>query len=123
MIIDGLAFCCNIHIMNIRSIADRIGMDYEGVLEDYCGDVRALSARLAAFPSECQVEKLTKAASEGNGDEARAEAKRIRKLAEKIGLGDLAARCHAYESSGDPAELAEIMRICSDIIPVIGGNA
>ena len=58
MIIDGLPFCCNIHIMNIRSIADRIGMDYEGALEDYCGDVGALSARLAAFPSECQMEKL-----------------------------------------------------------------
>ena len=111
--------------MNIRNIAARIGMDYEEALEDYCGDVAALSERLESFPCECHIEDLESAVESGSEEDARREAKRIRKLAEKAGLATLRDRCHELERSEREswqAELASIKALCSEIISVIEGE-
>ena len=34
------------HIATAKAIAEKIGMDYEAVMEDYCGDVSALKDKL-----------------------------------------------------------------------------
>ena len=95
-------------------------MDYEEALEDYCGDVSALSAKLAAFPGECHIERLAEAVAADDGTAVRTEAKRIRKLAEKAGLKSLAAECHALEGSDGGYEGAEAIRtMCETVISVI----
>ena len=111
--------------MNIRNIATRIGMDYEKALEDYCGDVTALSERLAAFPSQCHIEQLENAVKSGVAEDIRKEAKRIRKLAEKAGLATLSGKCHDLENAGTDGiqtGFSEVKTLCSEIIGIIGGN-
>ena len=34
--------------MNIRALAGKIGLDYEKTIEDFCGDVSALGAKLSS---------------------------------------------------------------------------
>ena len=46
------------HDMNIRSIADKIGMDYDTALEDFCGDVSAISSKLLSFPEDNSIDAL-----------------------------------------------------------------
>ena len=85
--------------MNIRAIADKIGMDYDAALEDFCGDVSAISARLLSFPEENSLDALEVAVKEGNAEESRKAARSIRKGAEKIGLTRLAEACSRVEKS------------------------
>lgn len=76
--------------MNIKAIAEKIGMDYEAVMEDYCGDVSALKDKLIAFPSSADLTALEQSISERNADGMKKEAHKIRKCAEKLGLHEIA---------------------------------
>ncbi len=87
--------------MNIRAIADRIGLDYENIIEDYCGDVAALGSRLSAFPESCSLDGFEAAMESKDYDTARSEAKRIRKAAEKVGLIDLKKAAEHAENAKD----------------------
>ena len=72
--------------MNITSFAEEVGIDYESVIEDYCGDTAALRGDIEA-KDEDSVRKLAHA---------------IRKKAEKIGLESMAQIARKLEES--PAE-------------------
>ncbi len=108
--------------MNIRNIASRIGMDYETALEDYCGDVTALSNALSSFCSDCHIEKLENAIRSGSNEDIKKEAKRIRKLAEKAGLASLSEECHNLEKAEESlwnTLFSAIRSLCSEIISII----
>ena len=47
--------------MSIKSLAERIGMDYDSVIEDFCGDVSALKDSLKAFHEAEDINNLKKA--------------------------------------------------------------
>ena len=92
------------HGMNIRSIADKIGMDYDAALEDFCGDVAAISTKLLSFPAENGLQALEAAIDTGDMEGARKAARTLRKSAEKISLSKLAEECSKVEKA-EEAEL------------------
>ena len=47
--------------MNITSFAEEVGIDYESVIEDYCGDTAALRGDIEAFLPSCHLDELEKA--------------------------------------------------------------
>ena len=79
-------------VMNIRAIADKIGMDYEGVMEDFCGDVGAVREKLMAFASGNIAESIDGCLGSGDYAGARKFAHSLRKNAEKLGIKKLAER-------------------------------
>ena len=103
--------------MNIKAIAERIGMDYENVMEDYCGDVAAVKERLLRFPSDTDLSALEGCVSSGDMDGIRREAHRIRKCAKKLGLGSLAGIASHLEETGEGLDMLRTTRdsICSVI--------
>lgn len=85
--------------MNISAIAKRIGMDYDLVLEDYCGDVSLISSKLASFVKDCNFKALEDKKAAGDEDGLKAEAHRIKKLAEKMGITPLLKAAQLVENT------------------------
>lgn len=88
-------------IMNIRAIADKVGLDYENIIEDFCGDVKALSEKLSSFTETITLEDLKASIEKKDYDGARKAAKAIRKGAEKVGLKDLVKAAQYAEEAKD----------------------
>lgn len=87
------------HGMNIRSIADKIGMDYDAALEDFCGDVSAISSKLLSFPEDNGIGTLEAAVDSKDAETAHKAARALRKSAEKLCLTRLAEECSKVEKS------------------------
>lgn len=85
--------------MNIRTIADRIGMDYEGALEYYGGDVSLLKSRLESFVKDVDFPSLKLAVENRNEEETKARAHRMRKLSEKVCLTELVKLSEILENA------------------------
>ena len=108
--------------MNIKSIADSIGLDYEMAMEEFCGDVSALGEKLISFPKSTSLAELESAINEGRNDDARTEARKLRKNAEKIGLRKLAESCSELEKSEDPEKTFLPLRaMYISIVSILGG--
>lgn len=108
--------------MNIKTVADLIGMDYDAVLEDYCGDVSLLNERLVAFPSSTSLDNLSMPLKVGDYETLRIEAKKLRKASEKIGLTKLAAACKTLEKAdGTDLQVAynEVKKLYESVIAVL----
>ena len=108
--------------MSIRSISGRIGMDYDSVIEDYCGDVPALAEALRAFPSGTEEEELRKSIGNEDWDGARKAAHTLRKRAEKVGLKDLAEKASLLEEvSGEkmPGDFLQLEALYREICGII----
>ena len=86
--------------MNITSFAEEVGIDYESVIEDYCGDTAA--GDIEAFLPSCHLDELEKAIEAKDEDRVRKLAHAIRKKAEKIGLESMTQIARKLEES--PAE-------------------
>lgn len=78
-----LIFCI---AMNIMSFAQAVGMDYEEVMEDCCGDTQVLQERIEAYLPSADFEGLMASIDRGDEVEARSRAHKIRGLAEKLSL-------------------------------------
>lgn len=87
--------------MNIRAIADKVGLDYENIIEDFCGDVKALREKLSSFTETITLEDLKASIEKKDYDGARKAAKAIRKGAEKVGLKDLVKAAQYAEEAKD----------------------
>ncbi len=85
--------------MNISAFAKRIGMDYDLVLEDYCGDVSLISSKLASFVKDCNFATLEAKKAADDEDGLKAEAHRIKKLAEKMGITPLFKAAQLVETA------------------------
>ena len=111
--------------MNIRAIAEKTGMDYEAVMEDYCGDVSILKEKIMAFPASADLSQLEKSIKEGDTDGVRKEAHRIRKAAEKLGMKELARLASLLEEvDGEKAKTDfEELRAARDSICAVIGAA
>lgn len=72
--------------MNIRSIAKSIDMDYDSVLEDFCGDVQSITAKLESYLSDCDFDSLRAAIEKEDAEAVRKGAHRVKKCSEKLGL-------------------------------------
>lgn len=75
--------------MNIKSIAGKIGMDYEEALEYYGGDVTLLKNRLETLVDDVDFPGLRKAVEDKDEESTRIRAHKIRKLSEKVCLKEL----------------------------------
>lgn len=85
--------------MNISSIAKRIGMDYDLVLEDYCGDVSLISSKLGSFLSDCNFEALKESKRANDEAKIKSEAHRVKKLSEKLGIMPLSKAAALLENA------------------------
>ncbi|MBO8436943.1 MAG: Hpt domain-containing protein [Spirochaetes bacterium] len=96
-------------------------MDYESVIEDFCGDVSALKDALKAFAStDCQ--NLSEAVEKNDDATVKKEAHRIRKSAEKLGLEKLkvaAARLEEVNEEKVPADYAHLASIFTSTVDAI----
>ena len=72
--------------MNLKSMAGKIGMNYDSVLEDFCGDVSSIREKVESLLQECSIDDLVLAYSNGDEEGVRKAAHDIRKKAEKLGL-------------------------------------
>ncbi len=72
--------------MNIKALAGKIGMNYDSVLEDFCGDVTSIRAKVESLLSECSIDDLVAAYKAGDEEGVKKAAHTIRKKAEKLGL-------------------------------------
>ena len=75
--------------MNIKAIADKIGMDYEDALEYYGGEVNLLQAKLDSFIADADFASLKAAIEADDEENVKAKAHRIRKIAEKVCMRNL----------------------------------
>ena len=98
--------------MNIRALAGKIGLDYEKTIEDFCGDVSALGAKLKGFSSACNIDELKSALSENNTAAIKKAAHAIRKASEKVGITSLAKAASRVEEAED----AKIASACQTLI-------
>lgn len=85
--------------MNIRAIAKQIGMDYDNVLEDFCGDVSAIKAKLESYIEDVSFSALTSIIDKGDIAEVRKAAHKVRKASEKLGLTVMAKYAAVLENS------------------------
>lgn len=85
--------------MNIRAIAKQIDMDYDNVLEDFCGDVAAISAKLENYLADCSFETLAAAVKADEAEAVKKGAHRIRKCSEKLGLTQMAKLASTLENA------------------------
>lgn len=72
--------------MSVSLIAKQIGMDYDLVLEDYCGDISLISSKLKTFVNDCDFPTLLTYKSENNEEKIKEGAHKIKKLSEKLGI-------------------------------------
>lgn len=68
--------------MNIKAIAGRIGMDYDNVIEDFCGDTGEIRKKLESFVSDCDFPALRSAVESGDGEDIRKRAHKVKKTGE-----------------------------------------
>jgi len=85
--------------MNIRAIAKQIGMDYDNVLEDFCGDVSAIKAKLENYIEDASFSGLTSIIDKGDTAEVKKAAHKVRKASEKLGLTVMAKYAAVLENS------------------------
>lgn len=85
--------------MNIKAIATKIGIDYENVLEDFCGDVSALGEMLQAFSEASFSSKLKEALDKADHESIKSLAHKIRNNSEKLGLSTIAKAARRVEDA------------------------
>ncbi len=108
--------------MSIKSLAEKIGMDYESVIEDFCGDVSALKNALKAFPSSGNITALKECVANKDSEGIKREAHRIRKSAEKLGLGELktaASRLEEVNAEKVPGDADHLERLFESAVKAI----
>lgn len=108
--------------MSIKSLAERIGMDYDSVIEDFCGDVSALKDSLKAFHEAEDINNLKKAVESMDIEGIRKASHKIRKGAEKLGLGELrtaAARLEEVNAEKIPADAEHLEKLHAEILKAI----
>lgn len=76
-------------------------MDYEKVMEDFCGDVEAVRSRLQSFASSDTAVRISECIASGDYAGARKLAHTLRKDAEKLGLGELMTKAGRLEEVSD----------------------
>lgn len=98
--------------MNIKALAGKIGLDYEKTIEDFCGDVSALGAKLKGFATACNIDELKSAMDDNNIAVIKKAAHAIRKASEKVGITPLAKAASRVEEAED----AKIASACQTLI-------
>ena len=64
-------------------------MDYDNVIEDFCGDTWEIRKKLESFTEDCDFSALKVAVEEGDGENIRKRAHKVKKTGEKLGLSAL----------------------------------
>ncbi len=85
--------------MNIKAIADKLGIDYENILEDFCGDVSELSMKMQEFATSDVVEKLNQALQNADQESVKQLAHKVRNTGDKIGLANVAKAARRVEEA------------------------
>lgn len=110
--------------MNIRAIADKIGMDYEGVMEDFCGDVSIVREKLLSFAGSDISSSIDTCIAAKDYEGARKLAHSLRKNAEKLGIRSLAEYAGRVEEVSDDkiaGDWKDTKELYSSIINAIKG--
>ena len=67
-------------------------MDYDNVIENFCGDTGEVRKKLDSFTSDCDFPALKEAVESGDEENIRKRAHKVKKTGEKLGLSSL-VRC------------------------------
>ncbi len=76
--------------MNIKFIAEEIGLDYEQALEYVGGDIGELKGKLMSLDKDSDFAKLEEAVEKEDPEEIATYAHKARKAFERVSLGKLA---------------------------------
>ena len=105
--------------MNIKAIADRLGMDYEDALEYYGGEVSLLQAKLDSFVADADFPAL-KASVEAEDEKAiKAGAHKVRKVAEKVCMRNLEHLAANLENSRSSNAFVVLEKEYDDIVKAL----
>ena len=85
--------------MNIKAIASRIGMDYDNVIENFCGDTSEVRKKLESFIDDCNFTALESAIEANDEEQIKKCAHKIRKTGEKLGLTNLVKQASLLEDA------------------------
>ena len=105
--------------MNIKAIANKIGMDYEGALEYYGGEVHLLQAKLDSFISDADFDSLKSAVDSNDEAAVKAQAHKIRKIAEKVCLRNLEHLASNLETSGNLNAFTPLEKEYNEIVKAL----
>lgn len=108
--------------MNIRALAGKIGLDYEKTIEDFCGDVSALGAKLKGFAAACNLDELKAAMDKDDAAAIKKIAHSIRKASEKVGIMPLvkaASRVEDAEEAKASSACQTLIEKCNEVIDYI----
>ena len=97
--------------MNIRSFADAAGIDYERLMDEFCGDTKALSTSIRSYLDTCDLPSLVKSVEDGDEEAVRHAAHRIRKCAEKLLLDETASLAASWRKPRPSACTASSHRL------------
>ena len=101
-------------------------MDYEGVMEDFCGDVSIVREKLLSFAASDTAESIDRCIGDKDYAGARKLAHSLRKNAEKLGIKALAERAGRVEEVSDEkieGDWKETKELYASIINAIKGAA
>ncbi len=85
--------------MNIKTFAKKTDIDYEKVMEDFCGDTAALKKAIETFADRQAFDSLLKAIEEKDEESVKALSHRLRKEAERLSLSECSKLCRKLEES------------------------
>ena len=74
-------------------------MDYESLMEDFCGDTAAIKERILSFPSDAKFSELKSAVIEKDDMKVKALAHSLRKSAQKLCLSEIESLARKMEES------------------------
>lgn len=76
--------------MNITTFCETLGIDYDNIVEDFCGDMGALRAAIEDYGNLARSAQLKETVASGDDGKIHTLAHSLRKGAEKLSLKELA---------------------------------
>ncbi len=105
--------------MNIKAIAEKVGLDWEEALEYYGGDIAMFKEKLTSFEKDSDFPCLKKAMEEKDEQAITKCAHKIKKAAEKIGLKKIAALAEELEKTRSLKETAVFLNLESEYMKAV----
>lgn len=87
--------------MNIKSLAKKINMDYEGLMEVYGGDVSLIFDKINNFENETAFSALAEAIQAEDKESISKAARKVKKVAEKLSITPLYDAARALQHADD----------------------
>lgn len=109
--------------MNIKFIAEEIGLDYEQALEYVGGDIAELKGKLMTLEKDSEFAKLEEAVEKDDPEEIARCAHKARKAFERVSLGKLATLAgRVEEARNGNGSYKELKSEYAKVVGILNGN-